>query len=89
MALKPSEQLARIEILLEPRDDFPRFTAELRTAEETKFSPEQSFTTPDRRRLRRRIRRSHKRAGDCRLRTDTQGVTMTDVLKTWAFTTSA
>ena len=31
MALKPSEQLARIEILLEPRDDFPRFTAELRT----------------------------------------------------------
>ena len=31
LALKPSEQLARIEILLEPRDDFPRFTAELRT----------------------------------------------------------
>ena len=31
MALKPSEQLAHIEILLEPRDDYPRFTAELRT----------------------------------------------------------
>ena len=31
LALKPVEQLAHIEILLEARDDYPRFTAELRT----------------------------------------------------------
>jgi hypothetical protein len=31
LALSPSAQIARIEIQLEPRDDYPRFRAELRT----------------------------------------------------------